>query len=114
MIQWDRDFVGDDDSSIIVQCDRPDDYVKQVKWGFGAKEIQATLKAEKHEGPTMWMEIQKGEGPNASKLQTGETVFLGDTMTIVLALEDKVFWFGANILSCTAVDGMEINLLIGT
>ncbi len=57
-----------------------------------------------HEGPKMWMDIQRGEGPNAPSLDS-KPVYTGDVLTLVFTLQDNVFWFGANILSCTAVDG---------
>lgn len=58
----------------------------------------------------MWMEIQRGEGPNAPPLDD-KPVFIGDILTLVFTLSDDVFWFGSNILSCSAVDGMykELN-----
>ena len=52
----------------------------------------------------MWMAIQRGEGPTAPVLDGGP-VFVGDTLSIVFTLTDRIFWFDSNILSCYAFDG---------
>ncbi len=50
MVQWERDFVGEDDSSIIVRCDRPDDFNKTIAWKFATKESRATILTSEHPG----------------------------------------------------------------
>ncbi|XP_068241418.1 uncharacterized protein [Palaemon carinicauda] len=104
MIQWDRTIVSEDDSSVIVRCDRPDDFNKTVEWKFGTKELVATLERSQHPGPKMWMEIQKGEGPSAAPLGT-DPIYIGDVLTLVFTLTDNVYWFDSNIFACHALDG---------
>ncbi|KAB7500662.1 hypothetical protein Anas_12044 [Armadillidium nasatum] len=104
MIQWERDFMCEDDSSVIVRCDRPDDFNKTISWNFRTLSLSSTIERNTHPGPKMWMEIQRGEGPNAPPLDD-KPVFIGDILTLVFTLSDDVFWFGSNILSCSAVDG---------
>lgn len=52
----------------------------------------------------MWMEIQRGEGPQAPPLND-ESVYVGDVLTLIFTLSDNVYWFDSNILTCYAVDG---------
>ncbi|KAK7084379.1 hypothetical protein SK128_021956 [Halocaridina rubra] len=104
MVQWERDIVSEDDSSVIVRCDRPDDYNKTVEWKLGTQEIAATLERAQHPGPKMWMEIQRGEGPSAPPLGN-DPVYIGDVLTLVFVLTDNVFWFDSTIFSCHALDG---------
>jgi len=107
VIQWDRELVGEDDSSVIVRCERPDDYNKTISWDLGLQElVPSALKTAKHEGPKMYMEIQRGEGPNAPPLDSAD-VYVGDTLTLIFTLSDNVYWFDSNILTCFAVDGGE-------
>ena len=63
-------------------------------------------------GPQMWMEIQKGEGPNAPELQG--SVFLGQVLTLVFTLADEHFDFDTNVLTCWALDGGCRNLVAST
>ncbi|XP_069950110.1 uncharacterized protein [Cherax quadricarinatus] len=106
MVQWEADIVCEDDSSVIVRCDRPDDYNKTVTWNLETRNLVATLERSTHPGPKMWMEIQVGEGPTAPPL-SDEIVYIGDVLTLVFTLSDNVYWFDSNILSCYAVDGGE-------
>ncbi|XP_047498175.1 uncharacterized protein LOC125045109 [Penaeus chinensis] len=106
VIQWDRDIIGEDDSSVIVRCERPDDYNKTVEWNLGLQDLQSSFQTNTHPGPKMWMEIQRGEGPQAPPLDD-ESVYVGDVLTLVFTLSDNVYWFDSNILTCFAVDGGE-------
>ncbi|KAG7174383.1 putative Zona pellucida-like domain-containing protein 4 [Homarus americanus] len=106
MVQWEPDIVCEDDSSVIVRCDRPDDYNKTVEWNLETQSLRATLERSTHPGPKMWMEIQRGEGPTAPPLAE-ELVYIGDVLTLVFTLSDDVYWFDSNILACYAVDGGE-------
>nr|XP_045582201.1 uncharacterized protein LOC123745576 isoform X1 [Procambarus clarkii] len=106
MIQWEPDIVCEDDSSVIVRCDRPDDYNKTVEWSLETRNLLATLERSTHPGPKMWMEIQVGEGPTAPPL-SDQVVYIGDVLTLVFTLSDNVYWFDSNILTCYAVDGGE-------
>lgn len=56
MIQWEREFVGEDDSSIIVRCDRPDDFNKTVTWNFPTQELASSasyLERNTHPGKNL-------------------------------------------------------------
>lgn len=106
MVQWETDIVCEDDVSVIVRCDRPDDFNKTVEWNFETLHLRSTLERSQHPGPKMWMEIQRGEGPNAPPL-TSELVYIGDVLTLIFTLTDNVYWFDSNILACFAVDGGE-------
>ncbi|XP_037069439.1 uncharacterized protein LOC119090692 [Pollicipes pollicipes] len=105
MIQWDREIVEEWDSSIIVRCDRPDDYNKTIRFDLSTLDKAASFISSTHPGPQMWMEIQKGEGPNAPELQG--SVFLGQVLTLVFTLADEYFEFDTNVLTCWALDGEE-------
>ncbi|KAK4306521.1 hypothetical protein Pmani_021665 [Petrolisthes manimaculis] len=48
MVQWEPDIVCDDDSSIIVRCDRPDDFNKTVEWRLETRQLLATLEHSQH------------------------------------------------------------------
>lgn len=104
MIQWEREIVSEDDSTVIVRCDRPDDYNKTVEWKLETQELYASLERAQHPGPKMWMEIQKGEGPTAPALGN-EAVVIGDVLTMIFTLSDNVYWFDSNIFTCIALDG---------
>lgn len=106
VIQWDRDIIGEDDSSVIVRCDRPDDYNKTVEWNLEMEDMRASVETNTHPGPRMWMEIQRGEGPRAPPLND-ESVYVGDVLTLIFTLSDNVYWFDSNILTCYALDGGE-------
>ncbi|XP_050695206.1 uncharacterized protein LOC126985013 [Eriocheir sinensis] len=106
MIQWEPDIVCEDDVSVIVRCDRPDDFNKTIEWSFATRQLRATLESAQHPGPKMWMEIQRGEGPTAPSLNN-ELVYIGDVLTLIFTLTDEVYWFDSNILACFAVDGGE-------
>ncbi|XP_063867533.1 uncharacterized protein LOC135104268 [Scylla paramamosain] len=106
MIQWERDIICEDDVSVIVRCDRPEDFNKTVEWNFETQHLRATLERSQHPGPKMWMEIQRGEGPTAPPLGN-ELVYIGDVLTLVFTLTDDVYWFDSNIVACFAVDGGE-------
>ncbi|KAF0297393.1 hypothetical protein FJT64_005096 [Amphibalanus amphitrite] len=103
MIQWDREIVEEWDSSIIVRCDRPEDYNKTIRFDLSTLDEAASFVSSTHPGPQMWMEIQKGEGPNAPELQG--SVFLGQVLTLVFTLADEHFDFDTNVLTCWALDG---------
>lgn len=50
MIQWEQDIVCEDDSNVIVRCDRPDDYNKTVTWNLETRNLVATLEKSQHPG----------------------------------------------------------------
>lgn len=50
MIQWEPDIVCEDDSSVIVRCDRPDDYNKTVEWKLETRNLLATVERSTHPG----------------------------------------------------------------
>ncbi|KAK4295616.1 hypothetical protein Pmani_031831 [Petrolisthes manimaculis] len=58
MVQWEPDIVCDDDSSIIVRCDRPDDFNKTVEWRLETRQLLATLEHSQHPGGTEQHQIQ--------------------------------------------------------
>ncbi|XP_076067727.1 uncharacterized protein LOC143040497 [Oratosquilla oratoria] len=107
MVQWEVDFVCDDDQHFIVRCERPDDFNKTVAWNYGTKDLQASFHKGQHPGPNMAMEIQYGEGPHAPPVDAATLVVIGDTLTLVFTLSDRVFWFDSNVLDCVAYDGAE-------
>lgn len=50
MIQWETDIVCEDDVSVIVRCDRPDDFNKTIEWSFETKDLLTTLEQSQHPG----------------------------------------------------------------
>lgn len=50
MIQWERDFMCEDDSSVIVRCDRPDDFNKTISWNFRTLSLSSTIERNTHPG----------------------------------------------------------------
>lgn len=50
MIQWEPDIVCEDDVSVIVRCDRPDDFNKTIEWNFETRQLLSTLEKSQHPG----------------------------------------------------------------
>ncbi|KAK3869339.1 hypothetical protein Pcinc_025344 [Petrolisthes cinctipes] len=98
MVQWEPDIVCEDDSSVIVRCDRPDDFNKTVEWRLETRQLLATLEHSQHPGPKMWMEIQRGEGPTAPSL-SNELVYIGDVLTLIFTLSDDTVYSGEATVS---------------
>lgn len=50
MIQWEPEFVSEDDSSVIVRCDKPDNYNKTVSWSVASHDLLASVEQSSHPG----------------------------------------------------------------
>ena len=50
MIQWEPDFVSEEDSSVIVRCERPDNYNKTISWNLASGDLKATVEKSTHPG----------------------------------------------------------------
>ena len=50
MIQWDREIVEEWDSSIIVRCDRPEDYNKTIRFDLSTLDEAASFISSTHPG----------------------------------------------------------------
>lgn len=57
MIQWEPDIVCEDDVSVIVRCDRPEDFNKTVEWSFETRHLLATLERSQHPGESILLVI---------------------------------------------------------
>lgn len=61
MIQWERDFMCEDDSSVIVRCDRPDDFNKTISWNFRTLSLSSTIERSTHPGMNFSFKNSKAE-----------------------------------------------------
>ncbi|KAK2714847.1 uncharacterized protein LOC136039781 [Artemia franciscana] len=104
MIQWEPDFIQEFDVLLTVRCDAPEDFRKQVVFDiFNVAGLKQDMKANKHPGPELYMEVQKGQGPRGVPLQG--PVYLGDPLTLLFTVHDESFEFDTNVLNCWASDG---------
>lgn len=50
MIQWEPEFVSEADTSVVVRCDKPDDYNRTVSWGLGSNDLLSGIEHSSHPG----------------------------------------------------------------
>ena len=64
MIQWDREIVEEWDSSIIVRCDRPEDYNKTIRFDLSTLDEAASFISSTHPGMVQyrWVQTRYGAG----------------------------------------------------